>query len=277
MAEQTPIPHTLEQPETPNTQEDTAPMLDVHPAHHAASTWRDFFIHIATIVLGLLIAIGLEQIVEYFHHRHLAHQAREQLLIERTQNETSNEFNIFATQRHQTHLKRDLAILRAIQSHTSVPPGPFILRHARYLYLEDEWRKIHQSGTVNYLDENLGPVDYRYSNQDAFMARAAQSIEDLYRAAAVLRTEDDPITATMDSSLDFTKFTKAIADSHEILSEETVEQGFAAVAEHGDLSRLTPPQIDTLEHAIQVALVDDDALLTYCFNIKRNLKNNPAL
>ena len=24
-------------------------MLDVHPAHHAASTWRDFFIHIATI------------------------------------------------------------------------------------------------------------------------------------------------------------------------------------------------------------------------------------
>jgi hypothetical protein len=252
-------------------------MLDVHPAHHAASTWRDFFIHIATIVLGLLIAVGLEQSVEYFHHSHLAHQAREQLLIERTQNETSNEFNIFATQRHQMHLKRDLAILNAIRNHTSIPPGPFILRHARYLYLEDEWRKIHQSGTVNYLNENLGPVDYRYNNQDAFMARADRSVEDLYRAAAVLRTENDPVTATMDSSLDFTKFTKAIADSHETLSEEAVEQGFAAIAEPGDLSRLTPPQIDALEHAIQVALVDDDALLTYCFNIKRNLKNNPAL
>src|ERR1700722_2594690 len=49
-------------------------MLDVHPAHHAASTWRDFFIHIATIVLGLLIAVGLEQLVEQIHHRH---QARE--------------------------------------------------------------------------------------------------------------------------------------------------------------------------------------------------------
>jgi len=45
-------------------------MLDVHPAHHAATTWRDFLIHIATIVLGLLIAISLEQTVEYFHHRH---------------------------------------------------------------------------------------------------------------------------------------------------------------------------------------------------------------
>ena len=29
-------------------------MLDVHPAHHAASNWRHFFIHIATIILGLL-------------------------------------------------------------------------------------------------------------------------------------------------------------------------------------------------------------------------------
>lgn len=42
-------------------------MLDVHPAHHAATTWREFFIHIATIILGLLIAIGLEQTVELFH------------------------------------------------------------------------------------------------------------------------------------------------------------------------------------------------------------------
>lgn len=31
-------------------------MLDVHPAHHAANTWRAFFVHIATIVLGLLVA-----------------------------------------------------------------------------------------------------------------------------------------------------------------------------------------------------------------------------
>jgi hypothetical protein len=57
-------------------------MLDVHPAHHAASTWRDFFIHIATIVLGLLIAVGLEQTVEFFHHRHQAHQLREDLRAE---------------------------------------------------------------------------------------------------------------------------------------------------------------------------------------------------
>jgi hypothetical protein len=61
-------------------------MLDVHPAHHAASTWPDFFIHIATIVLGLLIAVGLEQTVEYFHHRDQIAQLTEQMRTEAQNN-----------------------------------------------------------------------------------------------------------------------------------------------------------------------------------------------
>jgi hypothetical protein len=62
-------------------------MIDVHPAHHAASTWRDFFIHIATICIGLLIAVGLEQSVEWVHHRHQRHQLEEDLHAEMRQNE----------------------------------------------------------------------------------------------------------------------------------------------------------------------------------------------
>jgi hypothetical protein len=57
-------------------------MLDVHPAHHAANSWRDFFVHIATIVLGLIIAVGLEQTVEYFHHRHQLHDVRQGILAD---------------------------------------------------------------------------------------------------------------------------------------------------------------------------------------------------
>jgi hypothetical protein len=59
-------------------------MLDVHPAHHAAGTWRDFFIHIATICVGLLIAISLEQTVERIHQHYELRETREAL--EREQN-----------------------------------------------------------------------------------------------------------------------------------------------------------------------------------------------
>jgi hypothetical protein len=66
----------------PLPHEEPPAMLDIHDAHHAASTWRDFFIHIATIVLGLMIAVSLEQAVEYFHHRHERRQLEEDLRAE---------------------------------------------------------------------------------------------------------------------------------------------------------------------------------------------------
>jgi len=57
-------------------------MLDVHPPHAPTHTWRDFLIHIATIVVGLLIAVGLEQTVELIHHAHQRRELREALRSE---------------------------------------------------------------------------------------------------------------------------------------------------------------------------------------------------
>jgi len=51
-------------------------MIDIHPPQHAATTRRDFFIHLTTVVLGILIAIGLEQTVEYFHRQHQLSELR---------------------------------------------------------------------------------------------------------------------------------------------------------------------------------------------------------
>src|ERR1700692_2500420 len=76
VADPGPVQATPTQAQMASAPKEHPPMLDIHPAHHAASSWKEFFVHIATIVLGLLIAIGLEQTVEYIHHRHLASEAR---------------------------------------------------------------------------------------------------------------------------------------------------------------------------------------------------------
>ena len=54
-------------------------MLDVHPPHTATHTVKDFLIHMMAICLGLLIAIGLEQSVEYIHRSHERDHLREDL------------------------------------------------------------------------------------------------------------------------------------------------------------------------------------------------------
>jgi hypothetical protein len=48
--------------------------MEIHPPEGGIHSWRGFLVHMATIVLGILIAIGLEQMVEAIHHRHQREQ-----------------------------------------------------------------------------------------------------------------------------------------------------------------------------------------------------------
>ena len=54
-------------------------MLDVHAPTDALHSWKGFFIHIATIVVGLVIAVGLEQSVEAINRHREVHTLREDL------------------------------------------------------------------------------------------------------------------------------------------------------------------------------------------------------
>jgi hypothetical protein len=49
--------------------------MDIHKPH-AAKSWREFAVEIGTIVVGILIALGLEQVVEAARERHATDEAR---------------------------------------------------------------------------------------------------------------------------------------------------------------------------------------------------------
>ena len=61
-------------------------VIDVHVPHGGLHTWKDFWIHLGTITLGLLIAISLEQSVEWLHHLHQRHQLEADLRAEAEKN-----------------------------------------------------------------------------------------------------------------------------------------------------------------------------------------------
>jgi hypothetical protein len=61
-------------------------MIDIHAPHKSDHTWTDFLIHIATICVGLLIAVGLEQTIELIHRSHQRHQLQDDLRTEAENN-----------------------------------------------------------------------------------------------------------------------------------------------------------------------------------------------
>ncbi len=130
-------------------------MLDVHPAHHAATTWRDFFIHIATIVIGLIIAVGLEQTVEYFHHRNQVAETRELLRNEREDNRQAFARDIKSFRVVSAEMQNNLQVLAYLSHHPGTPdeklPGALLWLSGGAVYESAAWEEAQTSGVTSLM------------------------------------------------------------------------------------------------------------------------------
>jgi hypothetical protein len=144
--------------------EDPALMIDIHPPHHGALTRRDFFVHLFIVILGILIAIGLEQAVEYFHHRHQLAEARRELATEYKIN-----LAVYRTQRAEFNrflplLQRNIAILMYLRAHPGAPPsswpGEFSSYHALPGYVDATWKSLQGTEILTLMPQ---PEVQRYT------------------------------------------------------------------------------------------------------------------
>ena len=163
-------------------------MIDVHPPHHAANTLRDFLIHIATIVVGLLIAIGLEQSVEWVHHRHVVHVARENIRIEMDANRKLAVKNLASIRRTEKNMQDNIKLTQALAT------DPHALRHGHMAFnfqwssfTDSAWRTARDTGALALMpvDEVQGYAD-TYGQQGLVNAEAIKMFEDEPEASAPL-------------------------------------------------------------------------------------------
>ena len=167
-------------------------MLDVHPAHHAANTWRDFFIHIATIVLGLLIAIGLEQTVEYFHHRRQLMEARKELSAEFDENRRILGQNLEAVNTIQLQLEQNMALLREHQTSKTPLSGKLNYSYNLYRTPDAVWQSIQQSGALSLMPhDELRKNVYLYEVFASFMEAVHAFYTQAEIAGAIARRSPD--------------------------------------------------------------------------------------
>jgi hypothetical protein len=89
---------------------------DIHPPHQAAHSWRDIFIHLATITEGLFIALSLEGCVEWQHHRHLVREARANIRTEMQDNQKELKDELAQIHQEQAQIKADIEALKTLQN-----------------------------------------------------------------------------------------------------------------------------------------------------------------
>jgi hypothetical protein len=168
------------------------PVLEVHPSQSAIHSWRDFFIHIATIVIGLLIAIGLEQSVEYAHHRYQVQEARRELSKEVHENQRIVELNIESTRKALLELDADVTMLRAQQSSRSSLAMKLDYTWEPNDTRDGTWPAAKQNGSLTLMShDELRRYAHVYAVLAAFMDALPKFGTDMEVAAAIARRSPD--------------------------------------------------------------------------------------
>jgi hypothetical protein len=127
-------------------------VLDVHPPNEPVHSWRDFFTHLATITIGLLIALSLERCVEWKHHRNLVHEAEESLRVEIEANAKELQVNLEDVRKNRKQLADDVIILRKIIANPKVPNRETPKLEFNIGSFSDvSWRTAQSTGALGYV------------------------------------------------------------------------------------------------------------------------------
>jgi hypothetical protein len=171
-------------------------VIDVHPPNEPIHGWRDFFLHLTTITIGLLIALSLEGCVEWRHHRHLAHQAETSLHTEIRQNSKAVQEYLVVLHKQQEALVKDVVILKYIIKNQKAPDASKISIEFNITSLDNvSWKTAQSTGALSYIPYELAQ-EYGdiYATQDVLEVAEQQAARDLIISVGpfINSGKDDP-------------------------------------------------------------------------------------
>jgi len=164
--------------------------MEVHPPHQPLHSWKDFWIHLGTIAVGLLIAISLEQSVEALHRLHERHVLEDDLRAEglRTQAQLAVDAEAAAlVQDRLVALRKEVRAIRASGRKLKLPYPPEVYDNGT-MPSDAVWATAKESALVVLLPRTKAEVYTRLYRQHERLDEALKTFQLAYRD--VSRFED---------------------------------------------------------------------------------------
>ena len=199
-------------------------MLDVHAPEHPISGAREFFLHLFTITVGLLIALGLENAAEALHHRHQRQEAEANI----RQELRSNRENLLASADTVKAERKALITLTTLLENRStgapMPDGKLDLSFSETPIPDAAWRTANGSGVLAYMDyEEAERFADAYKQQEMLQAAEEQALDDYLEFSPMLELHHaDPTPELAKDALPYTRRALAHVSGMLALGEGTL-------------------------------------------------------
>ena len=156
--------------------------LDVHAPHEPIHGVKDFLLHLLTITVGLLIAVGIEGCVELHREHKLVKEARATLREEIEDNSKVMEGALQDLQKEKSRVQKDMDLLTRIQVNPKdqVADGPSIdASFSNKSLKETAWKTAQTTGALSFMPyaEAQKYADI-YQSQNEFLAAQDKIVED---------------------------------------------------------------------------------------------------
>lgn len=168
-------------------------MIDVHEPEHRINGVRDFFLHLFTITVGLLIALGLENAAEAWHHHRQRDEAEQTIQQELVYNKKHLIETNFVLKREMDNLNAAMVYLQARSAGKPASPGSISLGYTIPHLQNASWRTANATGVVQYMPyEYVQRLAEAYDEQELLVKLQMDTLQNYIRLNSYITSGKDP-------------------------------------------------------------------------------------
>lgn len=167
--------------------------MEIHAPEGHIQSLRDVMIHLAIVTVGILIALGLEQTVEWYHHRELAAEARENILSEIRDNRKEIDSLLKTIKDARTNQLRSVRIIDDYLARGKSAGHDMNLAVGIAQIRDTAWTTAQTVGALNFMPyAEVQRFAAAYRLQEQFSRLQDRSVDSVVTAAAVFAENAGP-------------------------------------------------------------------------------------
>lgn len=151
--------------------------MEIHAPQGGIHSTKDFLIHLLTVTIGILIALSLDGLLEWHHHRALVEEARTNLLSEIRENHDRLAKGLQAAPDAERRLRDTIS---AIDQYRKTHQEPKNLEWSFGIFplSATAWTTAGSTGAITYMDyAEVKRYTHVYIVQDQFLSLQQGSLE----------------------------------------------------------------------------------------------------
>jgi len=152
--------------------------MDIHPSQGPIHSFKDFLFHLLTVVIGILIALSLEGLLDWHHHRMLLQEARSNLAYEIRENRQRITKGLASAPDAESRLKATIEAIDSYRRNHDDRASKLDWSFGLFPLNTTAWSTAASTGAVSYM--NYSEVqDYTrvYVVQEQFLSLQQRTLE----------------------------------------------------------------------------------------------------